>query len=79
VEYVTSVILSISTNGITWAAVDTGHMSLAMLLEPQTIVSDPATLRPAWPLVLVILGLGLTVAWTGMLGYGFVQLVGMAL
>ena len=78
-EYVTSVILSISTNGITWTAVDAGRLSLAMLLEPQTIGFDPAALRPAWPLVLVILGLGLTVAWTGMLGYGLVQLVGMAL
>jgi hypothetical protein len=79
VEYVTSDILSISTNRITWTTVDNGRRPLAMLLEPQTIGSDPAALRPTWPLVLVILGLGLTVVWTGMLGYGLVQLVGMAL
>jgi len=50
-----------------------------MPLEQQTVILDPATFRPAWPLVLVILGLGLTVVWTGILGYGLVALVGMAL
>jgi hypothetical protein len=41
--------------------------------------SDPVSLRPTVPLALVILGLGLTAAWTGMLGYGLVALVAMAL
>jgi hypothetical protein len=51
----------------------------AMPLEPETAYSEPVSFRPAWPLALVILGLGLTVAWTGMLGYGLVELVAMAL
>jgi hypothetical protein len=54
-------------------------MGSAMPLEPETVCSEPVSFRPTWPLALVILGLGLTVAWTGMFGYGLVELVAMAL
>jgi hypothetical protein len=50
-----------------------------MTLEALPAVSNPALLRHAWPLVFVLLGLGLTVAWTVLLGYGFVRLIEMAL
>ena len=51
----------------------------AMTHEALPAVSDPSIFRPVWPLVFVILGLGLTAAWTALLGYGLVQLVEMAL
>ena len=50
-----------------------------MSLEALPAVYDPSLFRPVWPLVFVILGLGLTVAWTALLGYGLVLLVEMAL
>ena len=31
--------------------------------------------RPVWPLVLIVLGLGLTLAWLSIVGYGLIKLV----
>ena len=50
-----------------------------MTLEALPAVSGSSLFRHAGPLVFLILGLGLTVAWVVLLGYGFVQLVEMAL
>jgi hypothetical protein len=50
---------------------------------PFVLVSDPTRpstlIQRAWPSVLLILGLGISLAWTALLGYGFVALVEMAL
>ena len=50
---------------------------------PLVIVADaitrPTQFQRIWPSALLILGLGITVAWTVVLGYGFVALVGMTL
>jgi hypothetical protein len=49
------------------------------------IVSSSDATRPSslfrrvWPPSLLILGLGVTVAWTVFLGYKFVKLIGMSL
>jgi hypothetical protein len=44
---------------------------------------DPKSLsslfQSVWPATLLVLGLGATVAWTSLLGYGLVKLAEMAL
>lgn len=35
--------------------------------------------RPFWPRVVVTVGLGLTVAWVILLGYGFIRLIELAI
>jgi hypothetical protein len=51
--------------------------------SPAFPASHPITtstlIERAWPSALLILGLGITVACTALLGYGFVALVEMAL
>ena len=51
--------------------------------RPPFLATDPITsstlIQRAWPSAFLILGLGITVAWTALLGYGFVALVEMAL
>jgi hypothetical protein len=51
--------------------------------SPAFPASDPirsyTLIQRAWASALVILGVGVTVAWTVLLGYGFVALVEMAL
>jgi hypothetical protein len=50
---------------------------------PLVIVADaitrPTLFQRIWPSAFLILGLGITVAWTAVFGYGFVALVGMLL
>jgi len=47
---------------------------------PPIIAADPKALfHRVWPTALIILGLGVSVAWTALLGYGAVTLVRMAL
>jgi hypothetical protein len=55
-----------------------------MLLEaPPITTSDPISpsslFQRVWPSALLILALVVTLAWTALLGYGFVALVRMAL
>ena len=55
-------------------------------MQAQTTIA-PAALTPTvnnyicriWPRAVIALGLGLTVAWTGLLGYGVVSLIALAL
>jgi hypothetical protein len=37
--------------------------------------SAKARLRRTWPLALVVIGLGLTLAWLSIVGYGLIKLV----
>ena len=54
-------------------------------MQAQTAII-PAALAPAdgnlfyriWPQAMIALGLGLTGAWTGLLGYGLVSLIALA-
>ena len=54
-------------------------------MQAQTAIA-PAALAPAddnlfyriWPQAMIALGLGLTAAWTGLLGYGLVSLIALA-
>jgi hypothetical protein len=48
-------------------------------MKPEAMVLDTQLSRPVWPLALLIVGLGATAAWTGLLGYGVIALVEMAL
>ena len=48
-------------------------------MKPEDTILDTQLSRPVWPLALLILGLSATAAWTGLLGYGVIALVGMAL
>ena len=51
-----------------------------MTLETSTIASDaPLFLSRIWAPTLLIAGFGLTLAWTALLGYELIELVGMAL
>ena len=35
--------------------------------------------HPIWPGAMIVLGLGVTAAWIGLLGYGLVKLIELAL
>jgi len=40
--------------------------------------ADDALFHRIWPRAIITLGLGLTAAWTGLLGYGLVRLIALA-
>ena len=35
--------------------------------------------HPIWPVALIVLGLSVSAAWIGLLGYGLVKLIGLAI
>jgi hypothetical protein len=39
----------------------------------------PNLREPFWPALLIPIGLGLTIVWIGMLGYGMIKLVELAI
>jgi hypothetical protein len=43
-------------------------------------VSERSSKRhPVWPVVVVTFGIGLTAAWMGLLGYGLIKLIALAI
>ena len=45
--------------------------------KPSAPAATPVIQR-IWPIVVIVIGLGLTAAWTCLLGYGVVRLIGFA-
>jgi hypothetical protein len=56
-------------------------MQIQKVIAPTTsaAVADPIHyFYQIWPSAVVVIGLGLTVAWVSLLGYGLVGLIGLA-
>jgi hypothetical protein len=53
-----------------------------LVAAPPTLITEPISssslFQRVWPSALLILGLVVSVGWTALLGYGFVELVEMA-
>ena len=47
--------------------------------SPDRVSGVPTNRRAIWPTAVIAFGLGLTVAWMGLLGYGLVKLIELAL
>ena len=45
--------------------------------KPSALAATPVIQR-IWPIAVIVIGLGLTAAWTCLLGYGVVRLIGFA-
>lgn len=43
------------------------------------LIKVPSLLHRVWPMAVIVVGLGATVAWGVFLGYGIVELIAMAL
>ena len=66
--------------GATIGASDGGTAMQTQTANAQTApapAAEPLT-RRMWAPVMIALGLGLTAAWTGLLGYGLVSLIALA-
>ena len=55
------------------------QIQIAIAPTVPVVVRDPASyFHQMWPPAVVAFGLGLTVAWASLLGYGLIELVGRA-
>jgi len=55
-------------------------MSEACTIDAQTSQPAQSTPRnPIWPKVVIVFGLGLTIGWTILLGYGITKLIEMVI
>ena len=50
----------------------------AMPTVPAVVVDSTLYFHQIWPRVVIALGLGLSVVWASLLGYGLVELVDLA-
>ena len=50
-----------------------------MTFKVRTAIPAASLLHQVWPTTLLIVGLGATVAWTALLGYGLVALIEKAI
>jgi hypothetical protein len=46
---------------------------------PSRVSARSSKRHPVWPVVAITFGIGLTAAWIGLLGYGLIKLIGLAI